>query len=119
MALKDEAASFWKKIPHKGFVVASVAVGVVLAILIIIFKSYLPPVVPLFYGRPEGAEQLVSTLDLLLAPVFIILIVSLNLFVSKFVNDNFIKTILVASSFLISVLVSITIIKIIFLVGFF
>lgn len=79
----------------------------------------MPPVVPLFYGKPSGEGQLVPTLGLLIAPAASLLITLLNTALSVVTNDTFFKQVLIATTLLITLLTTITVLKVIFLVGFF
>lgn len=87
--------------------------------MILVFKSLLPPVVPLFYGRPFGESQLVPVLTLFFAPITSIVITFVNSGLAILTEDVFSKKILVSGAFLLSLLITITVLKIIFLVGFF
>jgi len=109
----------WKDLPHKNYIYLSFAVNIITALSILIFRSFLPPVVPLFYGRPIGQFQLVSSLGLLIAPIVAFLITLVNLYIARQTHDNFLKRILIISSFFVSFLIAITVFRIIFLVGFF
>lgn len=109
----------WKNTPLKGYVYASGGLSFVSILAILILKSYLPPVVPLFYGLPIGSSQLIPALGLLLVPSVNILIGILNIILSNFSKDIFFKRTLIISSFFVSVLTTITVFKIIALVGFF
>ncbi len=109
----------WKKIPYRGCIYASVFLNTVSAIAIFALKGFLPPVVPLFYGLPTGAEQLTPTLGLLLVPAVGLIITFINVFVSVISKDDFLKKSLIISSVFISLLLTITVIKIVLLVGFF
>ncbi len=101
------------------FFYGSLALGVFSILLILITKSLLPPLVPLFYGKPAGESQLVPTLALLIAPAVSILITLINTLLASFTKEDFLKKILTVSSFFVSLLISLTVFKIIFLVGFF
>jgi hypothetical protein len=109
----------WKKTPLKSFVYASLGVNLTIVILILAMKTFLPPVVPLFYGLPSGPSQLGSTLMLLMIPGASIIVTFLNILVARLLKDDFYKKALVVSGTLISFLGAITVIKIIFLVGLF
>lgn len=109
----------WKNLPLKGYVYASVGLSFVSILAILILKNYLPPVVPFFYGLPVGSSQLVPTLGMLLAPGVNILIILLNIVLSNFSKDVFFKRTLIISGFFVSMLTTITVFKIIVLVGFF
>ncbi len=78
----------------------------------------MPPLAPLFYGRPVGEAQLTNSLGLLIAPGTSFLITVLNLFLSLWTKDDFLKKLLAVSTIVISVLTAITVTKIILLVGF-
>jgi hypothetical protein len=109
----------WKDLPYKNFIYASLALNVVVAIAIFLLKGFLPPVVPLFYGLPIGADQLVPTLGILTAPAAGIVISVVNIIISHLTNDLFLKKALVISSIFVTILITITITKIVLLVGFF
>jgi hypothetical protein len=109
----------WKKIPYRGCVYLSVFLNVVSALIVFALKGYLPPVVPLFYGLPTGAEQLTPMLGLFLVPVVGLIITAINVLVSIFSKDDFLKKSLIISSVFISLLLTVTVIKIVLLVGFF
>lgn len=119
MAVKFQSKTDWNKMPFRNFVFFSVIIDVFLVIAVLAVRNYLPPIVPLLYGRPTGAGQLIPSLFLISAPISSIIITFLNIFLSNLTGDIFIKKILALSSFLLSVLVAITIIQIVLLVGFF
>ncbi len=108
-----------KDLLYKKYIYLSFTVIAVSLLSILIFRDFLPPLVPLFYGRPVGQAQLVGTLGLLIAPLVALIITLTNLFFARLVEDNFLKKVLVLSSSFISLLSLITILKIVFLVGFF
>jgi hypothetical protein len=109
----------WKNVPYKGCVYFSVGVNLVLIVLILVLKGFLPPVVPLFYGLPAGAEQLTPSLGLILAPIAGLIITGINIFVSNLTHDVFLRKALIISSAFISLLLAIAVSKIILLVGLF
>ena len=109
----------WKDLPYKGCVYLSVLLNIVSTVVIFTLKGTLPPVVPLFYGLPVGAEQLTPMLELFLAPAAGLIITAINVFVSIFSKDIFLKKSLIISSAFISLLLAITVVKIVLLVRFF
>lgn len=119
MKAQEKSSSFWKNIPAGNFFYSSVVLNILVVLTIIGVKSFLPPVVPLLYGRPEGGMQLLPSLGLILAPGVALTITFINLLLIRFIKDRFIGQVLIISSFLISLLTTITVLKIIFLVGFF
>jgi hypothetical protein len=109
----------WKNLPYKGCIYFSIILNAVSVIFILVLKRILPPVVPLFYGLPAGADQLTSNLGLLLAPATGFAITAVNVFISNMTRDIFLRRALIISSAFASILLAITVIKIVFLVGFF
>ncbi len=119
MLPKLKLLDLWAKTPLKSFASSSFAINLALILIIVLLKGFLPPEVPLFYGKPVGEMQLTSALGLLIAPVASILITLINISLNFWVKDLFAKKILIISAFFVSVLTAITVLKIIFLVGFF
>ena len=111
--------SIWKEVPLKNYVYLALGANVLTLLFILLIKNFLPPEVPLFYGNAVGESQLVETFLLIIAPAVAILILCLNVFLSTVVGEPFLKKVLIISSFFVSMLTSITVFKIIFLVGFF
>jgi hypothetical protein len=116
---KLQTEEFWREIPAKEYLYASLGVDVLSVITILAVKNLLPPVVPILYGKPEGAEQLVPVLGLLIAPLAALIIGVVNLIIAYFLKGAFLKKILVLGTFLVSILSLITVLKVVFLVGFF
>lgn len=112
-------ATFWKKIPFYGLVISGLGLNLAVILLFLLVKGFLPPVIPLLYGRPSGSGQLLPDFGILLAPALSIALILVNVVISGYITDLFSKKLLIAASCLISLLTSITVIKIIFLVGFF
>ncbi|MFI5240960.1 MAG: hypothetical protein ACHQUA_00845 [Microgenomates group bacterium] len=108
-----------EKLPNKNHVYFSVGISLFIAILVVILKGFLPPEVPLYYGKAVGEEQLVPTLGLLFAPGVSLFVTILNVALSKSIKDVFFKKVLIVSALFVSILIAITVIKIVFLVGFF
>jgi hypothetical protein len=109
----------WKKAIYGNYFLAAILVNLVVVLSLIILKGFLPPQVPLFYGRPAGSAQLTTTLGLFIAPGVSLLITIINFFICLSVKDDFLKKILAISSIVIAILMAITITKITLLVGFF
>jgi hypothetical protein len=108
-----------KKIAFRNLFFAAGIINVIGAFIPLVCKSFLPPVAPLFYGRPSGPEQLIVTLGLTIAPLFSLGITIINLFLNIWIKDQFIKKVLAVSALGISILTIITVVKIVLLIGFF
>lgn len=106
-------------IPNKNYFYYSAGISILLIIIVYAIKNYLPPEVPLFYGKAVGQDQLVPTLGLLYAPLTSLTITFINFLLTRVIKDSFLQKILVLISFFVSILIAITTIKIIFLVGHF
>lgn len=109
----------WQKLPYKKIIYVSLGLVFLDSIAILILKNFLPPQIPLFYGKPIGEEQLTTSFGFLIAPAASLTIIILNTALSLLIDDQFLKKALIFSSFFISILITMTIFKIIFLVGLF
>jgi len=108
-----------KNLPFKNYLYLSLGLDVATILVIFFFKSFLPPVVPLLYGNPTGTGQLIPTLGLLIAPGVSLVITIINTILSLLTKNDFQRKILMLSAFIVSILTTITVIKIFFLVGYF
>jgi hypothetical protein len=108
-----------KKLPLKSALYLAVGLNIGSLAVIMLLKDWLPPVVPLFYGLPNGESQLVSVYGLLLVPGGLLVITLTNTLMAIYVKDLFFKKSLIVTSAFVSALGAVTIIKIILLVGFF
>lgn len=106
-----------KKLPLRGYVYFSLALNLIAAVAVLLSRNHLPPVVPLFYGKPVGSGQLVSTYGLLLAPLAAFFITVINILLASKISGIFSKKIFSVASFFVSLLATVTVVKIIFLVG--
>ena len=109
----------WQKIPYRNYFLTACILNVLTLIIPFALKRFLPPVIPLLYGRPYGSEQLVSVLALAIAPGAATLVTLLNLFFSIWSSDTFIRRVLAISAVLVSALTTIAVVKAVGLVGFF
>ena len=103
----------------KNLFLASITINLIEVITVFALRNFLPPLLPLFYGRPSGGTELTSTFGLMIAPAAALLLTVANLIASSLVKDEFLKKILAISALAVSALVLITVAKIIFLVGLF
>lgn len=108
------AANWVVSLSHK-FVLVFVALS--LGILLWRWRV-LPPLVPLWYSRPWGADQLAAPYWLFLLPAASILLYIINVIVSIYLTAEYLifTQMLFLSSLIVSILSFIALIKIIFLV---
>ncbi|HUD19436.1 MAG TPA: hypothetical protein VMR81_03270 [Patescibacteria group bacterium] len=78
----------------------------------------LPPLVPLWYSRPWGADQLAQPVWIFILPLGALCIYLINLLISIYVMSEYLifTQVLFLSSFLINLLSFIAVIKVLFLV---
>jgi uncharacterized Tic20 family protein len=87
--------------------------------IVLLIQRWLPPQVPLFYGKPSGEEQLTSSLVLTLPSIVSLLILLINVSFAAVLKDEFLRKTLVLAAIAVTFFAAITTIKIIFLVGSF
>lgn len=109
----------WKKTAYKSLFLSSAIIVLISSIVVFILRNFLPPKLPLYYGRPVGENQLAGTLSLLIPLVFSFLLTIVNLAVVNLIKDDFLKKILAVSTFVLSILAAITVFKIMALVNLF
>lgn len=86
-----------------------------IVLIVLVIAPKLPPQTPLYYGLPRGEAQLVSPFALILPLALSSLFIALNLTVSYFINNLFIKRMLAFGGFFGFILSIITVVKIIFI----
>lgn len=86
-------------------------------LLLFSFRN-LPPQVPLFYSKPWGEEQLATPFLLFIPPLVALIFLSINRVLSSWLKNPFITKILLSGATMASILTSITIIRILFIVIF-
>lgn len=103
----------------RSYIIALVANLFMIAVTAISY-NFLPPVVPLYYGKAVSESMLAPSWALIIPSVMAILIMIVNFFISKWMlKDIFLKSVLSYTSIFITILSVITVIKIISLVGLF
>lgn len=107
------------QIPYKTCVYTAFAINILVIILIFVLKKHLPPQVPLYYGLARGEQQLAENIGLSFPSLISSLILVTNLTLAYLLKDNFLQKILVISGLASSILATIAVTKIIFLVGSF
>ena len=106
-------------LPFSNFVYASFVVNLLLIVFVLTIQRWLPPQVPLFYGMAEGEGQLSQSIFLTIPALAAIGITIVNIVISLGVKDTFIKKALIVAGLAATFLATITVVKIVFLVGSF
>jgi hypothetical protein len=94
-------------------------INLLLILLILLIRNNLPPQVPLYYGRPFGAEQLADKYSLIIPPLFSMFVIFINIALIQLLKDNFLRYVLFTMTIVTTCLSAITVLKIIFIVGSF
>ena len=102
---------------NKNYAFGPLTISLFTCLIALLAQVVLPPQIPLFYGLPVSTEQLSPSLGLLIPGGLVVGINLFNLFLWMKINDKYLKRILLISSYIVSLFVIITTIKIIFLVG--
>ena len=96
-----------------------VLITILCSLVVIILKwGKLPPLVPLWYSRPWGTDQFAQPIWLFILPLGSLLLYFINLIVGIYLSSEYLifTQILFLSSFIVSFLSFVTLLKIIFLV---
>ena len=117
--ISREAEKIRDDIPFKKFVYLAVFFNLLLIAVIFLIKNFLPPEIPLFYGLPEGQDQLGSVYLLALPCIISTGIIFLNILLGTLVKDEFLVKILCLTGIASAFFSIVTTLKIIFLVGSF
>lgn len=117
MSLKTHYSNLLAILPFGHFSVWLLGVNLVIAILVLLLKGLLPPVVPLFYGKPYGADQLAGAPSLMLPPLAALGLSVINIMIAVFTEDEFLKKVIFGSMVVVTMLSLITVLKIFILVG--
>lgn len=105
--LSDDKLNLWTNL-------IPVILATFMALFILLAGKFLPPKLPLFYSLPWGDKQLASLSQLLIVPAIIVLLTLFNLIISWQLHSSqmFFKRILLFSSILVSLILTITFLRI-------
>jgi hypothetical protein len=98
---------------------ALIVCDLAMAISFILKMSVLPPQIPIFYSRPFGEDQLGEVWYIFLLPVFIHVLLFLNIYFYNhfFLPDQFIKKIVNILNWFIIITLTVIFIRVIFYVS--
>jgi len=105
------------EIPFKKIAFIFLAINLVAILIILAIQKILPPKIPLFYGLPEGEEQLTAPLSLIIPNLISFSIILIDIIFSFNIKDIFYKKIIIISGVLATLFSCVTVAKIIFLVS--
>jgi hypothetical protein len=107
------------QIPFRNYVLAAILVNVVVTFAVFLVRRFLPPEVPLYYGLAEGEAQLGSSWELIIPSLAALAIILVNITISRLFKDDFMQKALIISGLAATFLATITVLKVVFLVGSF
>lgn len=108
------------KIPLRNVLLSSFAINLFTLLIVLIAQKYLPPKLPLFYGLPQGEEQLAPSHGLFIPGIFSLIINLINTLIIIFIlKEDFLRKTLIFASLAVSLFSLTTSIKIMLLVGSF
>jgi len=116
-ALGKKAEEIRDDIPFQKLTSAVIIINLAVIIGILAIKRFLPPEVPLFYGLPEGGDQLGRDYQLAIPSIVSLCIIFLNIVIGIVVKDEFLVKILILTGIASTFFSLVTTFKIIFLVG--
>lgn len=87
-------------------------------ITLVLLWQNLPPLVPIFYSRPWGTEQLADKKNLILLPFLLLFLGLFNIFLvgSQFSKEKLLSRVFLSINILLTLLLTITVFKILFLI---
>lgn len=117
--MKSSLEKLLPSIPFRQYLAVAFAVNLLVILAVVLLKNSLPPVVPLFYGLPRGAEQLGTRTMLALPALISTSIIVVNTILIIQIDNPFLQKVFLALIITSTALSTITVIKIIALVGSF
>lgn len=94
-------------------------VNLLVILLVLLLRNNIPPQVPLFFGKAQGEEQLATQGALILPALLAIIVTVLNIILSTLFKDTFLQKVLIGVIVIATLLSTITIFRIVLLVGSF
>lgn len=107
------------KLPYLNLIYISIVIDVIVIAAVLFLSNLIPPKVPLFYGLPEGENQLGTGYQLIIPSMVSLLVILINISLSSLLANEFLKRSLIIVSLIITLLSLITTLEVIFLVGSF
>lgn len=96
--------------------IAIVIIQLVVIAIAYFANRYLPPQIPLYYGQPEGPEQLANYSHVFIVPLSIIASSLLAFFLLRYLKDGFLHRVILGTLYTITFIEIITFIKIFLLI---
>lgn len=107
------------KLPHLQLIYYSIVTNVIVILGVLLLKKYIPPEIPLYYGLPEGNNQIATAEELIIPSMAALVIILINISIASVIQNEYLKRALIIVSLVITLLSLITTLEIVFLVGSF
>jgi hypothetical protein len=107
------------KLPFLNLVYLSILINVGVIVTLLLLKRYIPPEVPIFYGLPEGKNQLGSMEQLIIPSMVSLMVILVNISTASLLQNDYLKRVLIIVSLIITLLSLITSVEITLLIGSF
>lgn len=108
-----------ENLPFKKFIYVFLLLNIFTLVFIFVVISKLPPQVPLYYGLARSEAQLGTPSSLVIPCLFSLVALLINIVIASFIENDFLRKTLIIAGFAGILLSTITVIKIVFLVGSF
>lgn len=108
---------FLKKFPFKISTVSLIVFNLVLVLSSFLLTRFLPPIIPIYFGLPNGSEQLGPSIALALPPLVGLLIILIDSLIITLTDDEFLQKTLLGISIATTFLSAFAYFRIFLLVG--
>lgn len=108
-----------ENLPFKKFIYLFLLLNIFTLLFIFVVMNKLPPQVPLYYGLARSEAQLGTPSSLVIPCLFSLVALLINLVIASFIENDFLRKTLILAGFAGILLSTITVIKIVFLIGSF
>ncbi|HCR35570.1 hypothetical protein A2130_02530 [Candidatus Woesebacteria bacterium GWC2_33_12] len=107
----------FERLPLFKLIIVTIVTNIVVILLGILSKIILPPQIPIFFGLPQTEEQLAPALFITIPPIISLIFVLINSIMAINLESSYVKKSLAFASLAVTLLSTIAVFKIIFLVG--
>jgi len=105
------------KVPFGKQIIYCLVINLTMILLAAFSILLLPPEIPLYYGLPEGSDQLVRSWAIIIPNLTSLTIMFVNSIFAMNTKDEYLKKVIVLAGFTATFFAIITVLKIFFLVG--
>lgn len=107
----------FERLPLFKLIISTVITNLIVILIGLAAKFILPPQIPIFFGFPQTEEQLAPSLLIIIPPIISLFFTIINSVAAINIESSYIKKSFAFASLAVTLLSTIAVIKIIFLVG--